>query len=115
MDRWLYGSSASLKSNIYIAKRVHRHSSPFQKEVRTDSWLFSTTDEDKSVRLYVRVSWKYVTFKFISTKMFTYYLLQTHLCLLDGLSVRTIYDKVIMEMVELFNKKVLRDLALRLG
>ena len=51
MNRCLYGFYASLESNKYLAYRVRLGSIP--KEVRTDLWLSSTSDAEKSVRLYV--------------------------------------------------------------
>ena len=45
--------NASLESNKYMANRVRPHFDLFPKEVRTDLWLSSTFDAEKSVRLYV--------------------------------------------------------------
>ena len=53
MNLSLYGFFASLESNICMANLAHRHLLLYQNKVRTHLWLSSTSDAEKSARLYV--------------------------------------------------------------
>ena len=49
MNRCLYGIYASLESNKYMANRVLSSFGSIPKEVRTDLWLSSTFDAEKTL------------------------------------------------------------------
>ena len=53
MNRCLYGFYGSLESNKYNGKSSLSSFGSYTREVRTDLWLFSTSDADKFVRLYL--------------------------------------------------------------
>ena len=73
MNRSLYGFCASFESNIYVANLAHHYLPLLPKEIRTNLWLSSTSDAEKSLRLYVGFLWSE-----LRQRLYTLYTTITH-------------------------------------